>query len=356
MENKKTSFTFEEVLQQSLEYFNGDDLAARIWINKYALKDAEGNIYEKSPVDMHHRLARELARIESKYPNPIGEDRIFSLLDHFRYIVPAGSPMMGIGNDFQLASLSNCFVVGLPGDADSYGAIMKIDEEMVQLLKRRGGVGHDLSKLRPKGSPIENSALVSTGIVPLMERFNASANEVVQKGRRGALMLSVDVKHPDAEDFIDAKLIGGRLSSANISVRIDDAFMKAVETGNKYQQQFPVDVANPQVVREINAADLWNKIVHNAWQSAEPGVLFWDTVLRESIPDCYADKGMASICVHMTAAGFWHSTCSPMWSILLPISHVLTLSFSVSMSLLPSVYWMISSTWSWRRFREFSIK
>ncbi len=295
MENKKTSFTFEEVLQQSLEYFNGDDLAARIWINKYALKDAEGNIYEKSPVDMHHRLARELARIESKYPNPIGEDRIFSLLDHFRYIVPAGSPMMGIGNDFQLASLSNCFVVGLPGDADSYGAIMKIDEEMVQLLKRRGGVGHDLSKLRPKGSPIENSALVSTGIVPLMERFNASANEVVQKGRRGALMLSVDVKHPDAEDFIDAKLIGGRLSSANISVRIDDAFMKAVETGNKYQQQFPVDVANPQVVREINAADLWNKIVHNAWQSAEPGVLFWDTVLRESIPDCYADKGMASI-------------------------------------------------------------
>lgn len=295
MEDNKACYTYEEVVRRSLEYFSGDELAARVWINKYALKDAEGNIYEDSPKAMHQRLAHELARIESKYANPLTEDKIFSLLDHFRYIIPAGSPMMGIGNNFQLASLSNCFVIGLPGDADSYGAIMKIDEELVQLMKRRGGVGHDLSKLRPKGTPIENSAMTSTGVVPLMERFSASANEVVQKGRRGALMLSLSVKHPDAEDFVDAKLIDGRLSGANISVRIDDEFMRAVQNGDKYRQQFPIDSPNPQVVKEINARDVWNKIVHNAWQSAEPGVLFWSTILKESIPDCYADKGLATI-------------------------------------------------------------
>ncbi len=295
MENSKTIFTLEDVKRQSLEYFNGDELAAHIWINKYALKDAEGNIYENSPVAMHHRLARELSRIENKYPNPISEDKIFSLLDHFRYIIPAGSPMMGIGNDFQLASLSNCFVVGISGDADSYGAIMKIDEEVVQLMKRRGGVGHDLSQLRPKGAHIENSAMVSTGIVPMMERFSASANEVVQKGRRGALMLSVSARHPDAEDFVDAKLTDGRLACANISVRVDDKFMNAVQCDGMYQQQFPTESDAPLIVKEINAHGLWNKIVHNAWQSAEPGILFWDTIIRESIPDCYADKGFATV-------------------------------------------------------------
>ncbi len=295
MKDYKTIYTYEEVYARSLDYFNGDELAARVWIDKYAMKDSEGKIYESSPDAMHHRIARELARIENKYPNPLSEDRIFSLLDHFRYIIPSGSPMSGIGNDYQLSSLSNCFVIGLSGDADSYGGIMRIDEELVQLMKRRGGVGHDLSKLRPKGTPIENSGIISNGVVPLMERFSSSANEIVQKGRHGALMLSIDVKHPDAEDFIDAKLVDGRLSNANISIKVDDVFMNAVLNGEKYTQQFPIDAFTPQVVKEINASELWNKIIHNAWQSAEPGILFWDTILRESIPDCYPDKDLSTI-------------------------------------------------------------
>ena len=292
---EEDKYTFEEVLQQTLDYFGGDEFAARVWANKYALRDAQGNYYEKSPVEMHHRLARELARIESGYPNPLTEETIFSLLDHFKYVVPAGSAMMGIGNDFQLSSLSNCFVIGQEGDSDSYGAIMKTDEEQAQLMKRRGGVGHDLSHYRPFGLPISNSAVVSTGIVPFMERFSNTANEVAQKGRRGALMLSLSVRHPDAERFMDAKLQLGHITGANLSLRLDDTFMQAVEKGGNYVQQYPVDVENPQVRMDADARTLWKKLVHNAWQSAEPGVLFWDTILKESIADCYTDKGFGSI-------------------------------------------------------------
>ena len=289
------TYSFEEAFEASLKYFAGDELAARVWVNKYALKDSFGNIFEKSPADMHWRIANEIARIEQKYKNPLSAQQVFELLDHFRYIVPAGSPMTGIGNHYQVASLSNCFVIGLEGDADSYGAIMKLDEEQVQLMKRRGGVGHDLSQLRPKGSPVNNSALTSTGVVPFMERYSNSTREVAQDGRRGALMLSISIKHPDSEAFIDAKMTEGKVTGANVSVRIDDAFMKAAIEDEPYIQQFPVDSAEPKVTKEVSPRKLWEKIVHNAWKSAEPGVLFWDTILRESIPDCYADKGFRTV-------------------------------------------------------------
>ena len=294
METPKT-YSYDEAYEASLKYFDGDELAARVWVNKYAMKDSFGNIYEKSPEDMHWRIAKEIARIEQKYENPMSEQEVFDLLDHFRYIVPAGSPMTGIGNHFQVASLSNCFVVGLDGEADSYGAIIRIDEEQVQLMKRRGGVGHDLSHIRPKGSPVKNSALTSTGLVPFMERYSNSTREVAQDGRRGALMLSVSIKHPDSEAFIDAKMEEGKVTGANVSVKVDDDFMKAATQGGRYTQQFPVDSDNPYVKKEINASQLWKKIVHNAWKSAEPGVLFWDTILRESIPDCYADLGYRTV-------------------------------------------------------------
>ncbi len=294
MENK-TTYSYDEAFAASLQYFDGDELAARVWVNKYAMKDSFGNIYEKSPEDMHWRIAREIARIEEKYPNPLKAEEVFELLDHFRYIIPAGSPMTGIGNSHQVASLSNCFVIGLDGDADSYGAIMKVDEEQVQLMKRRGGVGHDLSHLRPKGAPVANSALTSTGLVPFMERYSNSTREVAQDGRRGALMLSVSIKHPDSEAFIDAKMTEGKVTGANVSVKIDDAFMQAAIDDKPYTQQFPIDAAQPQVSKEISARQLWEKIVHNAWQSAEPGVLFWDTILRESLPDCYADLGFRTV-------------------------------------------------------------
>lgn len=292
-----TTYSYEEAFQATLAYFDGDELAARVWVNKYAMKDSFGNIYEKSPADMHHRLAAEMARIERKYPNPVPEEEIFSLLDHFRFIIPAGSPMTGIGNNHQVASLSNCFVIGIDGDADSYGAIMKEDEEQVQLMKRRGGVGHDLSRIRPKGSPVNNSALTSTGLVPFMERFSNSTREVAQDGRRGALMLSVSIKHPDAEAFIDAKMTEGKVTGANVSVRIDDDFMRCATEGRPYRQQYPVDAPEDECLtsKEIDAQKLWKKIVHNAWKSAEPGVLFWDTITRESIPDCYADLGFKTV-------------------------------------------------------------
>ena len=294
METNKT-YAFEEAYEASLKYFNGDELAARVWVNKYALKDSYGNIYEKSPEDMHWRLANEVARIEKKYPNPLSAEEVFELFDHFRYIVPAGSPMTGIGNNFQVASLSNCFVIGLDGDADSYGAILRIDEEQVQLMKRRGGVGHDLSHLRPKGSPVNNSALTSTGLVPFMERYSNSTREVAQDGRRGALMLSVSIKHPDSEAFIDAKMTEGKITGANVSVKIDDDFMKCAIEDKDYIQQFPIDSNEPQISTPVKARKLWEKIVHNAWKSAEPGVLFWDTIKRESIPDCYADLGFETV-------------------------------------------------------------
>lgn len=294
MENKKT-YTYDEAYKASLEYFAGDELAARVWVSKYAMKDSFGNIYEQSPEDMHWRLAREIARIENKYPNPMSEREVFDLLDHFRYIIPAGSPMTGIGNDHQIASLSNCFVIGIEGDGDSYGAIMRLDEEQVQLMKRRGGVGHDLSQIRPKGSPVANSALTSTGLVPFMERYSNSTREVAQDGRRGALMLSVSIKHPDSEAFIDAKMTEGKVTGANVSVKIDDQFMQAAVDDKPYTQQFPIDSDNPIVKKDISAKQLWEKIVHNAWKSAEPGVLFWDTILRESIPDCYADLGFQTV-------------------------------------------------------------
>ena len=278
-----------------MAYFGGDELAARVWVNKYAMKDSFGNIYEKSPEQMHWRIANEIARIEKKYKNPMSAQEIFDLLDHFRYIVPAGSPMTGIGNNHQIASLSNCFVIGLDGNADSYGAILRIDEEQVQLMKRRGGVGHDLSHIRPKGSPVNNSALTSTGLVPFMERYSNSTREVAQDGRRGALMLSVSIKHPDSESFIDAKMTEGKVTGANVSVKIDDAFMEAAVNDKQYVQQFPIDSDNPEWKKEVSAKQLWEKIVHNAWKSAEPGVLFWDTILRESIPDCYADLGFRTV-------------------------------------------------------------
>ena len=291
----RKTYTFDEAFKASLDYFTGDELAAKVWVNKYALKDAFGNIYEESPNDMHHRLASEIARVEKKYPNPLSEQELFDLFDHLRYIVPQGSPMTGIGNDYQIASLSNCFVIGLDGQADSYGAIIRIDEEQVQLMKRRGGVGHDLSHIRPKGSPVKNSALTSTGLVPFMERYSNSTREVAQDGRRGALMLSVSIKHPDSEAFIDAKMTEGKVTGANVSVKIDDDFMNAAVNGGTYKQQYPIDSDSPVYVKDIDASGLWKKIIHNAWKSAEPGVLFWDTILRESVPDCYADLGFRTV-------------------------------------------------------------
>ena len=289
------TYTFDEAYQASLDYFTGDELAAKVWVNKYALKDAFGNIYEQTPTDMHRRLAGEVARVEAKYPNPLSEQELFELFDHFRFIIPQGSPMTGIGNDFQIASLSNCFVVGVEGNADSYGAVIRIDEEQVQLMKRRGGVGHDLSHIRPKGSPVRNSALTSTGLVPFMERYSNSTREVAQDGRRGALMMSVSIKHPDAESFIDAKMTEGRVTGANVSVKIDDEFMEAVVSGAMYHQQYPIAGDDPMVTKLIDARSLWKKIIHNAWKSAEPGVLFWDTILRESVPDSYADLGFRTV-------------------------------------------------------------
>ena len=293
MEN--TTYTTDEAFEASLNYFGGDELAARVWVSKYALKDSYGNLYEKTPADMHRRLAGEIARIEKNYPDPMSEQEIFDLLDKFRYIVPQGSPMTGIGNEHQIASLSNCFVIGLDGKPDSYGGVIKIDEEQVQLMKRRGGVGHDLSHIRPKGTPVKNSALTSTGLVPFMERYSNSTREVAQDGRRGALMLSVSIKHPDSEAFIDAKMTEGKVTGANVSVRLDDEFMKAAIAGSTYRQQYPIDAENPEIVRDTDAKALWEKIVHNAWKSAEPGVLFWDTIIRESVPDSYADLGFQTI-------------------------------------------------------------
>ena len=292
---EKKIFNQQEVENETLKYFRGDDLATRVWATKYALKDSFGNIYELTPDDMHRRLASEIARIESKYPNPLSKEELFELLRDFKYIVPQGSPMTGIGNEYQVASLSNCFVIGFDGDSDSYGAIIKIDEEQVQLMKRRGGVGHDLSHIRPKGSPVKNSALTSTGIVPFMERYSNSTREVAQDGRRGALMLTVSIKHPDSESFIDAKLEAGKVTGANVSVKIDDDFMKAVTEKHNYTQQYPIYSNNPWFKKDINAEALWNKIIHNAWKSAEPGVLFWDTITRESVPDCYADLGYRTV-------------------------------------------------------------
>ncbi len=289
------TYSYDEAYEASLVYFDGDELAARVWVSKYALKDSYGNIYEKTPADMHARIASELARIEALYPNPLSFDEIYHLLDNFRYVVPQGSPMTGIGNNYQVASLSNCFVIGLEGKPDSYGGVIKIDEEQVQLMKRRGGVGHDLSHIRPKGTPVKNSALTSTGLVPFMERYSNSTREVAQDGRRGALMLTVSIKHPDSEKFIDAKMTEGKVTGANVSVRIDDAFMQAAIDHVPYRQQFPVDSDHPEITKETDATALWAKIVHNAWKSAEPGVLFWDTIKRESLPDCYADLGFQTI-------------------------------------------------------------
>jgi ribonucleoside-diphosphate reductase alpha chain len=288
-------YSYEEAIASSTEYFKGDSLAASVWVNKYALKDSQGNIYELNPDDMHRRIATEIARIERKYPNPLSEQEIFNLIKGFKYIIPQGGPMAGIGNDFQIASLSNCFVIGNKDESDSYGAIMKIDQEQVQLMKRRGGVGHDLSHIRPAGSPVKNSALTSTGIVPFMERYSNSTREVAQDGRRGALMLSVSIKHPDAEKFIDAKLEQGKVTGANVSVRIDDEFMEAVKNEKQYQQQFPVEAKNPSHKQTINPLGLWNKIVHNAWKSAEPGILFWDTIIKESVADSYSDLGFKTL-------------------------------------------------------------
>ena len=292
---EKKTFTQKEAEQASVGYFGGDELAARVWSTKYALKDSFGNLYELTPDDMHHRLAGEIARIESKYANPMSEAELFELLRDFKYIVPAGSPMTGIGNDFQVASLSNCFVIGQDGSADSYGAIIQIDEEQVQLMKRRGGVGHDLSHIRPHGSPVKNSALTSTGLVPFMERYSNSTREVAQDGRRGALMLSVSVKHPDSEAFIDAKMESGKVTGANVSVKMHDDFMEAAINNLPYVQKYPIDAENPTYTKEVDAAKLWKKVIHNAWKSAEPGVLFWDTITRESVPDCYADLGYKTV-------------------------------------------------------------
>ncbi len=293
MENK--TYSYDEAYKASLDYFGGDELAARVWVSKYALKDSFGNIYEMTPDDMHMRLASEISRIETKYPSPMSQDEVFGLLKDFKYIVPQGSPMSGIGNSYQVGSLSNCFVIGLDGAPDSYGGVIRIDEEQVQLMKRRGGVGHDLSHIRPKGTPVKNSALTSTGLVPFMERYSNSTREVAQDGRRGALMLTVNIKHPDAEAFIDAKMTEGKVTGANVSVRIDDDFMRCATEGVPYQQQYPVDSAEPMIKKEVDATAIWNKIIHNAWKSAEPGVLFWDTIARESVPDCYADLGFRTI-------------------------------------------------------------
>jgi len=289
------TYTYEEAFASSVAYFKGDELAASVWINKYALKDSFGNIYEKSPDDMHHRLANEFARIEQQYANPMPAEVIYRLLKDFKYIIPQGGPMTGIGNEHQVASLSNCFVIGQDRPADSYGGIMMLDEEQVQLMKRRGGVGHDLSHIRPTGSPVLNSALTSTGVVPFMERYSNSTREVAQDGRRGALMLSISIKHPDAERFIDAKMEQGKVTGANVSVKVDDEFMRAALSGKPYKQQYPVYSEKPKVVCDIDATGLWRKIIHNAWKSAEPGVLFWDTILRESVADCYADEGYRTV-------------------------------------------------------------
>ncbi|PVX52319.1 ribonucleoside-diphosphate reductase class II [Balneicella halophila] len=292
---KTASYTQDEAFKASVKYFNGDELAARVWVNKYALKDSKGNIFELTPDDMHKRLTKEIARIENTYANPLSEEEIYAVLKDFKYIVPQGGPMSGIGNDMQISSLSNCFVIGNDRDSDSYGGIMKIDQEQVQLMKRRGGVGHDLSHIRPSGSPVKNSALTSTGLVPFMERYSNSTREVAQDGRRGALMLSVSIKHPDAESFIDAKTEQGKVTGANVSVKIHDDFMQAVVEEDTYVQQYPIDAPNPRYTKEINAKSLWDKIVHNAWRSAEPGILFWDTIIKESVPDCYADLGYKTV-------------------------------------------------------------
>lgn len=293
MESKH--YSYDEAYDATLKYFGGDELAARVWVSKYALKDSFGNIYELTPDDMHHRIASEIARIESKYANPMSHDEVFGYLKDFKYIVPQGSPMSGIGNSYQVGSLSNCFVIGLDGAPDSYGGVIRIDEEQVQLMKRRGGVGHDLSHIRPKGTPVKNSALTSTGLVPFMDRYSNSTREVAQDGRRGALMLTVSIKHPDSEAFVDAKMTEGKVTGANVSVRIDDEFMRAATENGKYTQTYPVDSANPEITKEVDAKAFWDKIIHNAWKSAEPGVLFWDTIIRESLPDCYADLGFRTI-------------------------------------------------------------
>lgn len=292
---KAKTYSQKEISEASFKFFQGDELAAKVWSSKYALKDSFGNVYELTPDDMHRRLAREIARIEKNYPNPLNEDELFELFRNFNYIVPQGSPMTGIGNDFQVASLSNCFVIGFDTDADSYGAIIKLDEEQVQLMKRRGGVGHDLSHIRPKGSPVKNSALTSTGIVPFMERYSNSTREVAQDGRRGALMLSVSIKHPDSESFIDAKMESGKVTGANVSVKMHDDFMEAALKNKEYIQQYPINSGDPLYTNKISANALWKKVVHNAWKSAEPGVLFWDTIIRESVPDCYADLGYKTV-------------------------------------------------------------
>ncbi|MFT6939106.1 MAG: ribonucleoside-diphosphate reductase alpha chain [Cyclobacteriaceae bacterium] len=289
------AFERQEIFEATKAYFDGDELAANVWINKYAMKDSQGRIYERSPTDMHQRLASELARIEEKYPHPLSRQEIYDLLKDFKYVVPQGGPMAGIGNDFQISSLSNCFVIGVGGESDSYGGILKLDEEQVQLMKRRGGVGHDLSHIRPKGSPVKNSALTSTGVVPIMERFSNTTREVAQDGRRGALMLSLSIQHPDAEDFIDAKIDTTKITGANISIKLEDDFMQAVEEDREYIQQFPIHQKNPISTRRINARKLWRNIIHNAWASAEPGVLFWDTIKKESVPDCYADLGYETV-------------------------------------------------------------
>ena len=293
MEQK--NYTYDEAFEASLKYFDGDELAARVWVSKYALKDSFGNIYEQTPDDMHNRIADEIVRIENNYESPMSKDELMGLLKNFKYIVPQGSPMSGIGNNHQVGSLSNCFVIGIDGNPDSYGGIIRIDEEQVQLMKRRGGVGHDLSHIRPKGTPVKNSALTSTGLVPFMERYSNSTREVAQDGRRGALMISVSIKHPDSESFIDAKMTEGKVTGANVSVRIDDAFMQAAIEGKPYMQQYPVDSTEPIMTKEVNASEIWAKIIHNAWKSAEPGILFWDTITRESVPDCYADLGFRTI-------------------------------------------------------------
>jgi ribonucleoside-diphosphate reductase alpha chain len=293
--HERTVYSHEEAVEASIQYFKGDELAARVWANKYALKDSFGNLYEKSPDDMHRRLAREIHRVEMKYKNPLSEELLYNILKDFKYIVPQGGPMTGIGNDYQIASLSNCFVIGNDGFSDSYGGIMKIDQEQVQLMKRRGGVGHDLSHIRPKGTPVLNSALTSTGVVPFMERYSNSTREVAQDGRRGALMLSISIKHPDSGKFIDAKLESGKVTGANVSVKLTDDFMKAVEDKSLFRQQYPINSPNPKFAKDIDAVQLWSKIIHNAWKSAEPGVLFWDTIIRESVPDCYSDLGYATV-------------------------------------------------------------
>lgn len=294
---ERKTYTYDQAYQATLKYFGGDELAARVWVSKYALKDSQTNIFELTPDDMHHRLAAEISRIEARYPNPMSHQEVFDLIKNFRYIVPQGSPMTGIGNNLQVASLSNCFVIGLDGKPDSYGGVIRIDEEQVQLMKRRGGVGHDLSHIRPKGMPVKNSAITSTGLVPFMERYSNSTREVAQDGRRGALMITVSIKHPDSEGFIDAKMESGKVTGANVSVRIDDDFMRAAVNGETYTQKFPIDAADEDVLvrKDVNAAALWGKIIHNAWKSAEPGVLFWDTITRESVPDCYADLGFQTI-------------------------------------------------------------